>query len=66
MALAARKMAIAVAVDIAIDAEVGLCLTENGHFLQARLDASLPGSRREAAQALADARTRRAHIPKPY
>jgi organic hydroperoxide reductase OsmC/OhrA len=48
--------------DMAIDAEVDLCLTDGAYSLQARLNISLPGVEREAAQALADA----AHQTCPY
>jgi lipoyl-dependent peroxiredoxin len=62
MALAARKMKIALPADMAIDAEVDLCLTDGAYFLQARLNVSLPGLEREVAQALTDA----AHQTCPY
>ena len=39
-----------------------LCLTDGAYFLQARLNVSLPGLEREAAQALTDA----AHQACPY
>jgi Ohr subfamily peroxiredoxin len=38
MGLAARKMKIALPADTAIEAEVGLCLTDEAYFLQARLN----------------------------
>lgn len=62
MGLAARKMRITLPADLAIDAEVDLCLTDGAYFLQARLNVSLPGLEREAAQALTDA----AHQTCPY
>jgi lipoyl-dependent peroxiredoxin len=62
MGLAARKMKIALPADLAIDAEMDLCLTDGAYFLQARLNVSLPGLEREVAQALADA----AHQTCPY
>jgi len=62
MGLAARKMRITLPADLAIDAEVDLCLTDGAYFLQARLDVSLSGLEREAAQALTDA----AHQTCPY
>jgi osmotically inducible protein OsmC len=52
--LAARKLKIALPDDLAIDAEVDLNLAENGYFLRARLNVSLPGVERELAQALLD------------
>ena len=55
MGLAARKMKITLPADLAIDAEVDLCLTDGAYSLQARLNISLPGLEREVAQALADA-----------
>jgi Ohr subfamily peroxiredoxin len=62
MQLAARKMKIALPPDLAIDAEVDLCLTGDGYSLQARLNVSLPGLEREVAQALTEA----AHQTCPY
>jgi osmotically inducible protein OsmC len=62
MGIAARKMKIAVPADMAIDAEVDLCLMDGAYFLQARLYVSLPGLDRELAQTLADA----AHQTCPY
>jgi Ohr subfamily peroxiredoxin len=62
MGLAARKMKIALPADLAIDAEVDLCLGDGGYFLQARLNVSLPGVEGEVAQALVDA----AHQTCPY
>src|ERR1700723_624579 len=43
MGLAARKMKIPLPPDLAIDAEVALCLTDGDYSLQARLNVSLPG-----------------------
>jgi osmotically inducible protein OsmC len=62
MGIAARKMKITLPPDMAIDAEVDLCLNDAGYFLQARLNISLPGLPRDVAQALADA----AHETCPY
>jgi lipoyl-dependent peroxiredoxin len=62
MGLAARKMKVALPADMAIDAEVDLCLADGAYFLQARLNVSLPGLERELAQALVDA----AHQTCPY
>lgn len=53
--LAAFKRKIAVPADAAIDAEVDLCVTDGAHFLQARLNISLPGMQRDVAQSLVDA-----------
>ena len=55
MGLVARKMQIRLPADLAIDAEVDLCLTDGAYFLQARLNISVPGLERDVAQALADA-----------
>ena len=55
MGVVARKMKIALPADTAIDAEVDLCQTDGAYFLRARLNISLPGLERDAAQALADA-----------
>jgi lipoyl-dependent peroxiredoxin len=54
MGIAARKMKIALPADLSIDAEVDLNLADSGFFLRARLNVSLPGVDREAAQALVD------------
>jgi osmotically inducible protein OsmC len=62
MGLAARKMRITLPPDLAIDAEVDLCLADGAYFLQARLNVSLPGVEGEVAQALVDA----AHQTCPY
>jgi osmotically inducible protein OsmC len=62
MGLAARKMKITLPADLAIDAEVDLCLTDGAYFLQARLNVSLPGLESEVAQAIVDA----AHQTCPY
>src|ERR1700683_4607915 len=50
MGLAARKMKITLPADMAIDAEVDLCQAEDGYFLQARLNVSLPGLERDTAR----------------
>jgi lipoyl-dependent peroxiredoxin len=52
--LAARKHKIALPADLAIDAEVDLHSAEDGYFLSARLNVSLPGIEREVAQVLVD------------
>jgi Ohr subfamily peroxiredoxin len=62
MGLAARKMRIRLPAEMMIDAEVDLCLSDGAYSLQARLNLSLPGVPREAAQALAEA----AHAICPY
>jgi osmotically inducible protein OsmC len=50
--LAARNRKIVLPAAVAIDAEVNLNVAEDGHFLSARLDISLPGVDRATAQAL--------------
>jgi Ohr subfamily peroxiredoxin len=62
MVLAARKRKILLPPNVAIDAEVDLCLTDGSYSLQARLNISLPGLARETAQELVDA----AHQTCPY
>ncbi len=62
MGIAARKMKVTLPADLAIDAEVDLCMTGDAYFLQARLNVSLPGLARDVAQALTDA----AHQTCPY
>jgi osmotically inducible protein OsmC len=48
--IAARKMKITLPADMAIDAEVDLCLSEGAYLLQARLNVSLPGLGRDVAR----------------
>lgn len=62
LALAARKIKVALPANAAIDAEVDLCQTEDGYFLRARLNVSLPGITRDVAQTLIAA----AHQTCPY
>jgi lipoyl-dependent peroxiredoxin len=62
MGLAARKLKIALPTDMAIDAEVDLCLADGAYFLQARLNVSLPGLEPDVARTLADT----AHQTCPY
>ena len=47
-------MSLTLPADVAIDAEVDLNLEDGGYILRARLNVSLPGVKREAAQALVD------------
>ena len=62
MGIAARKLKISLPADLAIDAEVDLCLNDGAYFLQARLNVSLPGVNRDVAHSLIDA----AHQTCPY
>jgi Ohr subfamily peroxiredoxin len=62
MGLAARKMKVTLPADMAIDAEVDLCLADGEYFLQARLNVSLPGLPRDIARTLTDT----AHQTCPY
>jgi osmotically inducible protein OsmC len=62
MGLAEKKMKVDLPPDMAVDAEVDLCLTDGAYFLQARLNVSLPGLERDVAQAIADT----AHQTCPY
>ena len=62
MAIAARKMKVALPADAAIDAEVDLNSGEDGFFLSARLNVSLPGLDRDVAQQVVEA----AHQTCPY
>ena len=55
MEVAARKMKVALPNDLAIDAEVDLNTNDDGYFLRARLNVSLPGMARDVAQALVEA-----------
>jgi osmotically inducible protein OsmC len=62
MGLAARKLDVTLPPDLAIDAEVNLCRSDDGYFLQARLNVTVPGVEREVAQALVNT----AHQTCPY
>lgn len=55
MQLAARKMTIKIPEDAAIDAEVGLCAKDGIFSLQAVLNVTMPGLKREVAGALIEA-----------
>jgi osmotically inducible protein OsmC len=60
--IAGGKIKVRVPAEAAIDAEVDLCSGDDGFFLQARLNVSLPGLEREVAQGLVDV----AHQMCPY
>jgi lipoyl-dependent peroxiredoxin len=60
--LVARKMKVPLPLETAVDAEVDLGVTRGGYFLQARLNVSLPGVDRDAAQRIVDT----AHQTCPY
>jgi lipoyl-dependent peroxiredoxin len=62
IAVAARKKRTVLPTDVGIDAEVDLNVAEDGCFLSARLNVSLPGINRDIAQALID----EAHENCPY
>ncbi|RWD61060.1 MAG: organic hydroperoxide resistance protein [Mesorhizobium sp.] len=62
MAIAARKMNVALPAGTAIDAEVDLNVDEAAYSLGARLNVSLPGLDRNVARAVVDA----AHQTCPY
>lgn len=62
MKIAAGKMKVRFPVDAAVDTEVDLRANDEGYFLQARLNVSLPGLDSELAQSIADA----AHKICPY
>ena len=54
MKIVAGKMKVRLPADTAIDPEVDLCTADNGYFLQARLNVSLPGLDRHVGQAIVD------------
>ena len=62
MGLAAHKLKVTPPPDVAIEAEVDLCRSDDGYFLQARLNITVPGVPREVAQALVTT----AHQTCPY
>jgi osmotically inducible protein OsmC len=51
---AARRRKLILPADLTIDAEVDLCRLNDGYFLFARLNVSLPGIEHEVARALLD------------
>jgi peroxiredoxin, Ohr subfamily len=60
--LVASKMKVRLPADVAVDPEVDLCTSDEGYFLQARLNVSLPGLDRQVAQSILDG----AHHTCPY
>ena len=62
MKIAAGKMKVKLPPDMALDSEVDLCTGDDGYFLQARLNVSLPGVERQVAQSILDG----AHQTCPY
>ena len=60
--IVAAKMKVKLPPDVATDAEVDLCTGDDGYFLQARLNVSLPGVERQVAQSMLDG----AHQTCPY
>ena len=57
LGIAASKSRVELPADTAIDAEVDLCVNENGFFLQARLNITMPGIDRGVALSLIEAAT---------
>lgn len=62
LGLAARQAGIQLPADTAIDAEIDLNQGDDGYFLTARLNVSIPGVQDDVAQSLVDA----AHATCPY
>ena len=60
--IVAAKMKVKLPPEMATDPEVDLCAGDDGYFLQARLNVSLPGLERQVAQAILDG----AHQTCPY
>ena len=60
--LVAAKMKVRIPADLAVDPEVDLCSGDDGYFLKARLNVSLPGLERQVAQSILDV----AHQTCPY
>jgi Ohr subfamily peroxiredoxin len=60
--LVASKMKVKLSADPAIDAEVDLCTGNDGYFLRARLNVSLPGVEPQVAHSILDS----AHQTCPY
>ena len=62
MGIVAQKMKISLPAETAIDAEIDLCVGDQGFNLDARLNVSLPGLAPDVARSLVDA----AHKTCPY
>ena len=60
--LVASKMKVKLPADPAVDPEVDLCTGDDGYFLRARLNVSMPGLDRQVAQSILDG----AHQTCPY
>jgi len=60
--IVASRMKVKLPPDMAVDSEVDLCTGDDGYFLQARLNVSLPGVERQVAQSILDV----AHQTCPY
>src|SRR5215813_3980763 len=60
--IVAAKKKVKLPPDMAVDAEVDLCTGDDGYFLQARLNVSLPGLERQVAQSILEG----AHQTCPY
>lgn len=60
--LVASKMKVQLPSDMAVDSEVDLWTGDEGYFLKARLNVSMPGVERQAAQSILDG----AHQTCPY
>ena len=60
--LVGAKMKVRIPADLAVDPEVDLCAGDDGFFLKARLNVSLPGLDRQVAQSILDG----AHQTCPY
>jgi Ohr subfamily peroxiredoxin len=60
--IAGGKLKVRVPETTAVDAEIDLCSNDDGYYLQARLNISLPGLDREVAQSLIET----AHQTCPY
>jgi len=60
--IVAGKMKVKLPSDMAIDSDVDICAGDDGYFLQARLNVSLPGLERQVAQSILDG----AHQTCPY
>src|SRR5712671_2253950 len=50
--IVAAKMKVKLPLEMAIDSEVDLCTGDDGYFLQARFNVSLPGVERQIAQSI--------------
>jgi lipoyl-dependent peroxiredoxin len=60
--IVAHAMQVKLPSEVAIDAEIDLCMANGGHVIQGRLNVNLPGIEHEVAQKIVEA----SHLQCPY